>query len=280
MTKDVVIGKIASYVLFGIAVIFFLFASSKLYFYDAEDNGLETLKEGEFNVEKGNEGYRIYSKHNCNEIEVELYYESFFNQGDLLWDPSCSGGLFEFRSSTSGDWNYIGTVTFKSSFGTESNEIKVDFNVTASHEIMITDREPIERGLGFRTVSLAFLGLGGIIWMQTRKSLSGDSSDQFTSENPFQNNLFSSGNQNAIKTLETIKNYASNKNISHTELFSSFDTNKDGFIVHFELMNGLKSLGIDGLSPFDIDALVSLLDLNGDGKINLSELGHELDKSP
>ena len=66
--------------------------------------------------------------------------------------------------------------------------------------------------------------------------------------------------------------------ISHTELFSTLDTNKDGQIDHFELLNGFKSMGIDGLSPMDVNELVQLMDINGDGKINLYELGMELDK--
>tara|TARA_B100001250_G_C19801580_1_gene791353 strand:+ start:1631 stop:1756 length:126 start_codon:yes stop_codon:yes gene_type:complete len=36
-------------------------------------------------------------------------------------------------------------------------------------------------------------------------------------------------------------------------------------------------LGIDDLTPSDIDGFVSLLDINGDGEINLYELGNELD---
>ena len=55
--------------------------------------------------------------------------------------------------------------------------------------------------------------------------------------------------------------------------------NHDGTIDHFELMNGLKSVGIEGLSPIDIGDLVSLLDINGNGKIDLHELGRELDQN-
>ena len=270
--QDIRIGKIVSYLLFGIGIILFLIASSKLYLYDAEDNGLKTLKEGEFNVKENNDGYRIYTKHdNCAEVEVELYYESFFDVGDLLWNPSCGGDSFEFGSATSGDWNYIGTVTFEGKFNPESDEITVDFNVSASHEVMITDREPIVDGLSLRTISLSVLGLGGLIFGVTKK---------LELDNSFlQNHIASTTNQAALEALASLKNHIVATNISHTELFSSFDLNEDGTIDHFELMSGLKSAGIEGLSPTDIEDLVSLLDLNGDGKIDLHEVGRVLDQN-
>ena len=76
-----------------------------------------------------------------------------------------------------------------------------------------------------------------------------------------------------------MKNHIDDRNISHTELFSSFDTNKDGQIDHFELLNGFKSMGIDGLSPMDINELVQLMDVNGDGKINGTDVSNVLDIS-
>ncbi len=278
-TNDALIGKVVSYVLFGIGVILLIVAGSKLYMYDAEENGLKTLKEGEFNVEEGNDGYRIYTKHsNCEEVEVELYYESAFNMGDLLWDPTCGGGIAEFSSATSGDWYYIGTVTFESNFNSKSDEITVDFNVSASHEVMITDREPIEDGLTFRTISLAFFGLGGLIFGATKKLELENKANQESSEGVFQDHISSTNNQAALQALASLKNHVASANISHTELFSSFDLNDDGTIDHFELLTGLNSLGIAGLSPIDIEGLVSILDLNGDGKIDLQEFGTELDK--
>lgn len=171
--KDVVVGKIVSYALIGIGVILLLVASSQLYFYDAEDNALKTLKEGEFKVEDGNEGYRIYTKHNnCDEVEIELYYESFMDMGDIIFNPACKGDIFEFGSATSGDWQYIGTVTFSGRYSTSTatDEVKVDFNVTSSHEVMISDREPIVDGLNLRTISVYSMGLGALIFGVTKKS--------------------------------------------------------------------------------------------------------------
>jgi hypothetical protein len=278
--NDVLIGKIVSFSLMGIGAILFVIASSKLFFYDAEENGLMTLTEGTFNVEDDNEGYRIYTKHNnCEEVDVDLYYESSFNMGDLIWTPACGGDLIEFSSATSGDWHYVGTLTFQATYNPGGNEVTVDFNVSASHEVMITDREPIEGGLGFRTISFAFLALGGLIIGVTKKVALENEANQESSEGIFQNRISSTNNKAALDALALLKRHIVVTNTSHTELFSSFDLNDDGTIDHFELMNGLKSVGIEGLSPIDIGDLVSLLDINGNGKIDLHELGRELDQN-
>ena len=276
------IGKIVSYALIGIGVILLLVASSQLYFYDAEDNGLKTLKEGEFQVEDGNEGYRIYTQHNnCDEVEIELYYESFMDMGDIIFNPTCKGDIFEFGSATSGDWQYIGTVTFSGRYSTSTatDEVKVDFNVTSSHEVMISDREPIVDGLNLRTISVYSMGLGALIFGVTRKSELESAINQESSNGIFHDHITASNNQTALGALASLKNYISITNTTHTKLFSSFDLNDDGTINHFELINGLKSLGIGGSFGYeDVNALVSLLDLNGDGTIDIRELGIELDK--
>ena len=76
--KDIMIGKVVSYGLAGIAVLLFLFGSYELVMYDAQENGFTTPKEGTFIVEDGNEGYRVYTKHtNCEEVQVEFYYDLF-----------------------------------------------------------------------------------------------------------------------------------------------------------------------------------------------------------
>ena len=80
MTKDdVLIGKLVSYFLFSAGVIFLLVASSILFFYDAKENEVLTLTEGTVTVKEGNERYRVYTEHsNCEEVEIDIYYESFF----------------------------------------------------------------------------------------------------------------------------------------------------------------------------------------------------------
>ena len=171
--KDILIGKVVSYGLAGIAVLLFLFGSYGLVMYDAQENGFTTPKEGTFIVEDGNEGYRVYTKHtNCEEVQVEFYYDSFINMGDLIWDPSCSTGLFEFRPATSGEWQYLGTLTFQSwRTSTESNEVTVNFNVSSSHEVMLTDREPIEDSLALRYLSGGIFVVAVMIYQVTIRTL-------------------------------------------------------------------------------------------------------------
>ena len=182
--KDIVIGKTVSYGIAGIAVLLFLSGSYNLVMYDAEENGIMTLKDGTFKVEDGNEGYRVYTKHtNCDEVEVEFYYDSFFSMGDLIWNPSCSTGFFEFQPATSGEWHYIGTLTFQDRYGSESNEITVNFNVSTSHEVMFTDREPIKDSLGLRNVSGGIFILGVMIYQVTIRTQVERKIDQGTHEN-------------------------------------------------------------------------------------------------
>ena len=126
------IGKILSSVFFVLGVILFVASFTTLYFYDAEENSVKTLTDGVVEVEKGNEGYRVYTKHSCEDLEIDIYYESLFDRGNLVWDKSCSGGLLEFRPAASGDWNYVGTITFEQ-YSQYTSEVKIDFNISASH---------------------------------------------------------------------------------------------------------------------------------------------------
>ena len=275
MSKDVLIGKVLSSVFFVLGVILLVASFTILYFYDAEDNSVKTLTDGIIEVEKGNEGYRVYTKQSCDDLEIDIYYESLFDRGTLVWDKSCSGGLLEFRPAASGDWNYVGTITFEQ-YAKYSSEVKIDFNISASHEVMVTDREPIERGLGLRTLASYCIAAGGLFILVTKRAQL--KRELTTKDNElFVNHLFASNQENATRYLKALKNHVTNIKISHTELFSSFDINKDGQIDHYELLNGFNSLGIEGLSPMDVNELVSLMDINGDGKINLYELGKELD---
>jgi len=275
MVREEVIGKVVYSALFVLGVILFVASFTTLYFYDAEANSVKRLANNTIEVEEGNFGYRVYSKHSCEDLDIDIYYESFINMGNLIWDKSCSGGLHEFRSATSGEWNYIGTITFER-FSTHTSEVKVDFNISASHEVMVTDREPIEDGINMRTLAFICIGGGGIFLAVTKSQQKMKNASM--NNELFINHLFASDKENATRYLAALKNHVVSMKISHSELFSSFDLNKDGQIDHYELLNGFKTLGIEGLSPMDIDELVLLMDINGDGKINLYELGMELDK--
>ena len=61
--KDILIGKAVSFGLAGIAVIIFVLGTSKLVGYDAQENGLMTLKEGTFNTDDWSEkGLKRFEK--------------------------------------------------------------------------------------------------------------------------------------------------------------------------------------------------------------------------
>ena len=50
------------------------------------------------------------------------------------------------------------------------------------------------------------------------------------------------------------------------------DINSDGQISPFEIREGLASLEIADLPPWDVEKMVAAMDLDGDGKINIPEL--------
>ena len=56
------------------------------------------------------------------------------------------------------------------------------------------------------------------------------------------------------------------------DVFSELDLNKDGVLDGFEFREGLAAMEIADLAPWDVDALLSAVDLSGDGKIDLPEL--------
>ena len=56
------------------------------------------------------------------------------------------------------------------------------------------------------------------------------------------------------------------------DLFMKMDLDSDGNISPFEIREGLASLDIVDLPPWDVEKLVTSMDLDGDGKINIPEL--------
>jgi len=56
------------------------------------------------------------------------------------------------------------------------------------------------------------------------------------------------------------------------DLFMMMDINSDGQISPFEIREGLASLEIADLPPWDVEKMVAAMDLDGDGKINIPEL--------
>ena len=59
---------------------------------------------------------------------------------------------------------------------------------------------------------------------------------------------------------------------STIELFQKMDIDSDGQISPFEIREGLASLDIADLPPWDVEKMVSAMDLDGDGQVNIPEL--------
>ena len=88
MSKEELIGKIAYLTMFILGSILLVASFTTLYFYDAEANSIKRLANNTIEVEDGNKGYRVYSKQSCENLDINIYYESIMNMGDLIWDDS------------------------------------------------------------------------------------------------------------------------------------------------------------------------------------------------
>jgi len=72
--------------------------------------------------------------------------------------------------------------------------------------------------------------------------------------------------------LQKLAMHLRDSELSVFDIFTEMDVNKDMVIDHFELREGLSNMEIASLAPWDMDALVKEIDLDGDSKINLPEL--------
>ena len=57
-----------------------------------------------------------------------------------------------------------------------------------------------------------------------------------------------------------------------SQLFSEFDTDRSGAIDASEFSQALEKMGINGMSPKVLKAVIGIVDKDGDGEIDLSEL--------
>ena len=64
------------------------------------------------------------------------------------------------------------------------------------------------------------------------------------------------------------------------EFFKSIDLDDSGNIDGFELQQALIKSDVGEYPPWEVEALVSAIDLDKDGKLNLPELSIALPKSP
>ena len=78
----------------------------------------------------------------------------------------------------------------------------------------------------------------------------------------------------ADNVIEVLSNWLTATGLSTRDLFVKFDANNDGKITSEEFRNGLLSLKLADLPPSQIERLVSAIDEDGDGIIDLEELSN------
>ena len=78
----------------------------------------------------------------------------------------------------------------------------------------------------------------------------------------------------ADNVIEVLSNWLTATGLSTRDLFVKFDANNDGKITSEEFRNGLLSLKLADLPPSQIERLVTAIDEDGDGIIDLEELSN------
>lgn len=72
--------------------------------------------------------------------------------------------------------------------------------------------------------------------------------------------------------LVDLARWLKSSDMNTIELFQKMDLDSDGKISPFEIREGLASLDIADLPPWDVEKMVSAMDLDGDGQVNIPEL--------
>ncbi|MAT48277.1 MAG: hypothetical protein CMA27_00415 [Euryarchaeota archaeon] len=73
--------------------------------------------------------------------------------------------------------------------------------------------------------------------------------------------------------LWELSDYLKSNNLKIFDVFKQLDEDSSMTLTAFEFREGLNKLGLANLPPHEVDRLVSALDINGDGMIDLPELG-------
>ena len=74
-------------------------------------------------------------------------------------------------------------------------------------------------------------------------------------------------------TEEKLSDYLKTNNLKIFDVFKQLDEDSSMTLTAYEFREGLNKLGLANLPPHEVDRLVSALDMNGDGMIDLPELG-------
>jgi len=80
-------------------------------------------------------------------------------------------------------------------------------------------------------------------------------------------------NETADGILWQLSDYLKEHDLKIFDIFKQLDEDSSMTLTAFEFREGLNKLGLANLPPHEVDRLVSALDINGDGMIDLPELG-------
>ncbi len=83
----------------------------------------------------------------------------------------------------------------------------------------------------------------------------------------------------SAKELLMLANYLADSEQTIMEFFKSIDLDDSNSIDAYEFQMALKNSNISNLPPWEMDSLITAIDIDGDGKINLPELSIALAKS-
>lgn len=121
-------------------------------------------------------------------------------------------------------------------------------------------RKLLQRGVGVDTVLVVGQDVedeGGVEIIEVSSTLHNDEITEFP----------------VVKTeLEMLSDYLVKKEMTIFEFFRSIDLDDSGNIDGFELQQALLNSEIADLPPWDVLKLMEMIDLDGDGRINLPEL--------
>ena len=80
-------------------------------------------------------------------------------------------------------------------------------------------------------------------------------------------------NETADDILWQLSDYLKENNLKIFDIFKQLDEDSSMTLTAYEFREGLNKLGLANLPPHEVERLVNALDLNGDGMIDLPELG-------
>jgi hypothetical protein len=121
-------------------------------------------------------------------------------------------------------------------------------------------RKLLQRGVGVDTVLVVGDDVedeGGVEIIEVSSTLHNDEVTEFP----------------VVKTeLEMLSDYLEKKGMTIFEFFNSIDLDDSGTIDGYELQQALVNSKIADLPPWDVMKLMEMIDIDGDGRINLPEL--------